>query len=232
METVYERGAFERPAVLFDFDGTIADTGPAVLSISRRALAAQGYDLEAVGDLRQLIGPPLVDGFMLVTGGSRDEALELVDVYRGLFNEYVAPDDYPPFPGIPELLRALSDRGTKIAVATSRLDETARQMIAALDLPPFDIIAGRLEPGRATKADCIRACLDGLGMGPSDAVMVGDRHHDVLGAHEVGLPCIGVWRDEPARAELAASGADGLCRDATELGWLLGVDGGFMERFA
>lgn len=126
METVYERGAFERPAVLFDFDGTIADTGPAVLSISRRALAARGYDLEAVGDLRQLIGPPLVDGFMLVTGGSRDEALELVDVYRELFNEYVAPDDYPPFPGIPELLRALSDRGTKIAVATSRLDETAR----------------------------------------------------------------------------------------------------------
>ena len=54
MEAVYERGAFERPAVLFDFDGTIADTGPAVLSISRRALAARGYDLEAVGDLRRV----------------------------------------------------------------------------------------------------------------------------------------------------------------------------------
>ena len=58
-------------------------------------------------DLRQLIGPPLVDGFMLVTGGSRDEALELVDVHRELFNECVVPDNYPPFPGIPELLCGL-----------------------------------------------------------------------------------------------------------------------------
>ncbi len=216
--------AFSYRAVLFDFDGTLVDTGPAVIAVASQALEACGYDLDAVGDLHQLIGPPLPDGFMLVANIDRKAATQLVDTYRALFNEQVKPGDYPPFPGIRELLEALKAQGTPIAVATSRLDETARAMIAELDVPPFDVIAGRLEPGRATKADCIRACLDALACDPADAVMVGDRRFDVEGAHELGLPCIGVGRDEQGRAELTEAGADAVCCDTYELAALLGID--------
>lgn len=216
-------GAFARKAVLFDFDGTLADTGPAVLRTGAYALEQHGFDLDGVADLRLLIGPPLLDGFMMVAEVGRDEARALVDTYRDAFARTVKPGDYPPFPGICELLRALSARGTKIAVATSRLDETARAMIAELPFPPFDAIAGRLEPGRDTKAECIAAALDMLGLAPADAVMVGDRHHDVDGAHEVGLPCIGVARDADAREELTRAGADAVCADTWELAALLGV---------
>lgn len=217
------RDALGCRAVLFDFDGTLVDTGPAVISMAKQALLACGYDLSEQGDLQQLIGPPLVDGFMLVTGCSPAEAERLVGVYRELFNEQVTPADYPPFAGICELLEALSAQGTKIAVATSRLDETAREMISALHMPPFDAIAGRMEPGRPTKADCIRACLDELQLTPSDAVMVGDRRFDVEGAHHIGLPCLGVGRDEQSCAELVSAGADALCHDAYELAELLDV---------
>lgn len=217
------RPAFAYRAMLFDFDGTLVDTGPAVIAVASQALEARGYTLDAVGDLHQLIGPPLIDGFMLVADVDREAAAQLVDTYRAIFNEQVKPQDYPPFPGIRELLEALRAQGTPIAVATSRLDETARAMIAELDLPPFDAIAGRLEPGRATKADCIRACLDALSLDPVDAVMVGDRRFDVEGAHELGLPCIGVGRDEQGRAELAEAGADAVCSDTYELAALLGV---------
>ena len=61
--------------------------------------------------------------------------------------------------------------------------------------------------------------------------MVGDRHHDVLGAHEVGS-AYRVWRTSLLALNSALSEPMVFSRDATELGWFLGVDGGFMERFA
>lgn len=214
----------ELPVVVFDFDGTLADTGPAVLRIAALTFEQHGYDLNEVGDLHRLIGPPLHDGFREVAGASRAEAERLVATYRDLFAREVRPGDYPAFPGMPELVRALRAQGRRVAVATSRLDTSVRSMLANLPFPPFDAIAGRLEPGRNSKADCIRAVLAELGIAPQDAVMVGDRHHDVDGAHAEGLPCIGVYRDAASRDELAAAGADSLCNDAEALAALLGVD--------
>ena len=49
----------ERPIVLFDFDGTVADTGRAVMTSTRKALAARGFSEAQMGDLRRMIGPPL-----------------------------------------------------------------------------------------------------------------------------------------------------------------------------
>lgn len=217
-------GSFVKPVVIFDFDGTLADTGPTVLKIGAYALEKHGYRLDEVNDLRLLIGPPLEDGFMQVAGIDRDTARELVETYRVAFANQVKPGDYPPFPGIPELLDALVAHGHKIAVATSRLERSAQAMISSLPFPPFDACSGRLEPGRHTKAECIRACLDALGARPGDAVMVGDRHHDVEGAHEVGIPCIGVARDGQAVQELCTARADAVCADSWELAALLGVE--------
>ncbi len=217
-------GAFAKPVVVFDFDGTLADTGPAVLKTGAYALEQHGFRLDEVGDLRLLIGPPLVEGFMQVAGITRREARELVGTYRTAFERYVQAGDYPPFPGIPELLEALVAQGRTIAVATSRLEASALAMIDPLPFPPFGAFAGRLEPGRDTKADCIRACLEMLGVHPADAVMVGDRHHDVDGAHEVGIPCVGVARDEQSAQGLRDARADAVCTDSWELAALLGVD--------
>ena len=213
----------DRPVVLFDFDGTIADTGPAVVHCAAGALRAHGIDPDEVGDLRRFIGPPLVNGFMEVAGVTRDEALTRVATYRALFAEEVGPADYPVLPGIAELLLGLKARGARIAVATSRLESSARAMLSTLDLPAFDAIAGRLEPGRDTKEESIRAALDLLGASAAEAVHVGDRRHDVEGAHAAGVPCIGIYQDEAARAELAAAGADALCAGAAEAAPLLGA---------
>lgn len=49
----------KRPVVLFDFDGTVADTGRAVMTSTRKTLAARGFSEAQMGDLRRMIGPPL-----------------------------------------------------------------------------------------------------------------------------------------------------------------------------
>lgn len=213
----------ERPVVLFDFDGTLADTSPAILRMARLALESRGYDVDAIGDMGSIIGPPLHDGFMELVGVDRPEAEAIVDTYRALFDEQVRPEDYPPLPGVRELLQGLIDDGRRIAVATSRLESMAQSMIAALDLPPFEALVGRLEPGRDTKADCIREALRQLGAGPDDAVMVGDRRHDTLGAHANGIPCIGVYTGTAEPGEHEQAGADVICEGMLEVARVLGV---------
>lgn len=212
-----------RPVVLFDFDGTLADTSPAILRMARMALGNRGYDVDSLGDMTSLIGPPLYDGFMDLCHVDLDEAIAITNEYRKLFNAEVKPEDYPPLPGVPELLQALVDRGTRIAIATSRLESMAIEMINALGLPPFEVTVGRLEPGRDTKADCIREAMRQLGVTCDEVVMVGDRKHDTQGAHACGIPCIAVYTGTAKPGEHEEAGADVICHGMGEVAQVLGV---------
>ena len=93
----------KRPVVLFDFDGTVADTGRAVMTSTRKTLAARGFTEAQMGDLRRMIGPPLWKSFHDFYGFSREESLVVADEYRAFFDE-LGPEEYPVFDGIPELL--------------------------------------------------------------------------------------------------------------------------------
>ena len=76
----------------------------------------------------------------------------------------------------------------------------------------------------ARKADVVRKALARGGVSDlSRAVMVGDRRHDVAGAHEAGLACIGVLYGYGSRAEHEKAGAEYIAADLNELrGILLG----------
>ena len=213
----------DRSAVLFDFDGTLADTGPFIMRCAHEALLRCGYAQEAEADLRCLIGPPLFNGFADLCHVSLEEGERITGVYREIFDAAASPDDYPLFPGMLEILTQLRAQGRKIAVATSRLQETVDYMIASLDLPPFDAVVGRLEPGRDTKADCIRDAMAQLGVDADQSVMVGDRHHDVDGAHALGVPCIGVYTGGAAAGEHEQAGADFVAHSAADIARALGV---------
>lgn len=89
-----------RPVVLFDFDGTVADTGRAVMTSTRKTLAARGFSETQMGDLRRMIGPPLWKSFHDFYGFSREESLVVADEYRAFFDE-LGPEEYPVFNGVP-----------------------------------------------------------------------------------------------------------------------------------
>ena len=214
----------DRTAVLLDFDGTIADTGTYIMRCAREALVECGYSREAEGDLHSLIGPPLFNGFADLCHQPLEEGMRITAVYRRIFDKDMSPDYYPVFPGMRELIVALRGQGRQVAVATSRLETTAHQMIDFLDLPPFDAIVGRLEPGRDTKAESIRDAMAQLGAAIDDSVMVGDRFHDVHGAHERGIPCIGIYTGAADEGEHERAGADFVAHDVAQLAWALGVE--------
>lgn len=214
------------PVVLFDFDGTVADTAHAVITSTRLTLAARGFTPEEMGDLRRMIGPPLRDSFHDFYGFSREEAEIVADEYREHFNTMSAAD-YPVFPGMRELLDTLVANGKRLAVATSRAEGKAKAMVDELGLTRFEAVVGmNPDEGRCVKADSIRDALKLLGAAPSEAVMVGDRRHDIEGAHAMGVPAIGIYTGGAIPGEHEAAGADAVVHSVAELAGLFGIDVG------
>ena len=212
-----------RAVVLFDFDGTVADTSRAVIESTRRALAARGFSEAQMGDLRRMIGPPLRDSFHDFYGFSREESEVVADEYRAYFNT-LGPEDYPVFPGMMELLNGLVSQGKRLAIATSRVEDKCLLMVRDLGLTQFEAVVGMdVSKGRTVKADSIREALRQLGAEPDDAVMVGDRHHDVEGAHALGVPCVGIYAGAAVPGEHEAAGADAVVHSVAELAQLFGV---------
>ncbi len=196
--------------VLFDLDGTLTDSGLGVGNGVLYALEKMGFAKPNDAELRKYLGPPLWTSFSDFAGMDETQTIEAVRLYREYYNEKGAYEN-SVYPGIPELLTKLVADGKRLAVATSKVDYAAVNILQHFNMDHFfDVIAGSDETGelRGTKALVIRHALTELRMGDGTSiVMIGDREHDILGAKELGIPGIGVLYGYGDRAELDSVGA-------------------------
>lgn len=206
-----------KKAVLFDLDGTLTDPSTGITNSVMYALRHYGISAEREALLR-FIGPPLTDSFERFYSFSHEQAVEAVEVYReyfrgkGIFENTI-------YPGIRALLAALSGTGRTVIMATSKPEVFARRIADHFAMTPFfHTIAGScLNGDRVRKGDVIAYALRQAGVDPADAVMVGDREHDCIGAHQCGIPVIGVLYGFGSRAELTASGAEAIAENLRTL---------------
>lgn len=214
-----------RPVVLFDFDGTLANTRPIIIDVARQVIARHKLPQPSEADMLQMIGPPLEEGFHLVCNVPLgEEATAWANEYRAAFAKGLDdPANYPLMPGMDAILNGLKRRGKRLAVATSRMEDSAVTMIEKLGLTCFDAVCGRVPDVRYSKAESIAAALNALGARPDEALMIGDRLHDVEGAHEMGIPCIGIYTGAARPGEHEAAGADAVCHGIEELAEALGI---------
>lgn len=173
--------------VLLDLDGTLTDPYDGITRCVTHALDGLGLPRLDEQALRSFIGPPLQDRFAAL-GLSPADVDRAVALYRERFAD-VGLYENRVYDGVPEALAALRP-GARLAVATSKPTPFAERIVAHVGLGVELVVGATLDGSRRAKADVVRAALELLGPGP--AVMVGDRVQDVLGAHEVGLPCVGV----------------------------------------
>jgi phosphoglycolate phosphatase len=210
-------------AALFDLDGTLVDSRPAILRSVCHVLAELGHPAPALPELHWFVGPPLEHGFRRLLSRFGDDRVEAaVASYR---RHYAAHGllDGPPFPGIPELLEALAGAGVRLFVATSKREDFAARAVEAFGLARYFAGVHGAAPGRPEeKAALIARLVARHGLAPETAAMIGDREHDVIGARANGLRAIGVLYGYGSREELAAAGADALAGDPAELLRLLG----------
>jgi phosphoglycolate phosphatase len=132
-----------------------------------------------------------------------------------------AAAEVPAFPGIPELISALAQRGTTLGIATSKSIEVAEPVLESLGLRGrFAVVEGtRVDELGAAKETVVARALEGLEAigAPCPVALVGDRAHDVVGAHANGLRAFGVLWGYGGRDELEAAGADALLHRPSDL---------------
>ena len=193
---------------MFDLDGTLTDPKEGITKSVRHALNHYGIQVDDLDTLIPFIGPPLTDSYKKYYGFSDEQAWEGVLVYREYFSERGWHEN-KEYPGIKEMLDALKAAGGVLLVATSKPEEFARKILEHFGMAGyFDFIGGAdMDETRVRKADVIRYVLEQYGLDTSRetlarCVMVGDREHDVLGARECGMDCVGVLYGYGDRQEM------------------------------
>jgi phosphoglycolate phosphatase len=197
-------------ALLFDLDGCLVDSLPAIRRCWEVVLPRFGARLPDGARVRALAGPP-VDVVARSLMGQADETTiaDVVAAYRRCSMQRAG--EVPAFPGIPELLHDLRARGVRLGVATSKSIEVAEPVLEALGLRGcFAVLEGtRRDELGADKATVVGRALAGLAP-DVPAGLVGDREHDIHGAHAHGLAGYGVLWGYGGREELVRAGADAL----------------------
>ena len=196
---------------IFDLDGTITDSGSGIINSIRYALEKYGLPVPEEKVLRTFIGPPLKEQFQAVCGLNEEESARMVDAYREYYTEKGIFEN-SVYSGVPEMLERLKESGVRILMATAKPEKFAKRIAEHFNFAKyFEFIGGACMDGRRTdKYDVIEYVLDSCGISEEekkDAVMIGDRSHDMIGAAKAGLHSLGVLYGYGSREELASAGA-------------------------
>jgi phosphoglycolate phosphatase len=208
-------------AVIFDLDGTLADTIADLAAAVNRTLARRGLPAHEEGLYKLMVG----EGFrkLIVRAlpeGRRDEAY-VDSTMAEAFADYEENclEATAPYPGVLELLSALASRGIPLAVLSNKPDKLTKKCVAGL-FPgtAFALVRGETKEfaRKPDPASALDACAR-LGCAPADALYLGDTGVDMMTAKAAGFLALGaLWgfRDE---AELREAGADALLAHPTDL---------------
>ena len=188
------------PVVVFDLDGTLADTVNLIVESYQHAFRTVIGHEEDPAVIRSWIGRPLIQAFR---EHSADAADELYSTYLQ-WNSENTERLIRGFDGAPEMLAALRDAGVHVGVATSKRRESAEQAMALLGLAEHVEVLVAMEDTDQHKPDPtpLLLALERLGIrNPSRAVYVGDAVVDVLAGKAAGMDTVAVtW----GAGELAA----------------------------
>lgn len=202
--------------ILFDLDGTLTDSAEGIINCVKYALDEMDRPIPTQSELIKFVGPPLYESFERFCGMEPEDVKEAVRLYRvryadvGLFENSV-------YGGVPEMLERLKAAGKTLAVATSKPEVFAKRILEHFGLDGyFDFIGGASIGGtRNEKQEVILYTLENLGViDRSSVLMVGDRLHDILGAHNTGLDCMAVIYGYGSREEFEEYGADYIAETA------------------
>lgn len=214
--------------ILWDVDGTVVDASEGILRRLTLCLAHFGLPAPQREELVHWIGPPMYESFQTNVGMTPEGAAEAVAHYRqiGRAEGYAAGARL--YPGMGELIADIAAAGIPQATASSKPENQVEFLMDHFDLAPhLQVIVGATpdEKTRATKSAVIAEALRQLAEGGHDVsrpVLIGDRHHDIDGAAEHGVPVIFVrwgfsWPHE-------SEGAQAVVDDVAQLRDLLLID--------
>lgn len=205
--------------VILDFDGTLADTQPLIVSSIHRTLAELHLPPRSDAECRAIIGLPLKECFVRLAGVDEALAERCADTYRRVFDEDNHPGVVTLFPHVLETLAALHGRRVQLAICSSRGRPTLDGFVHTFGLEGyFGMVVGADDVQRhKPHPDPVLAILRRLGVAASEALVVGDASYDILMGSRAGCRTCGVTYGNQSADDLHEAGADWLIGDFAEL---------------
>ena len=202
---------------LFDMDGTLLDTLADLTAAVNHTLARYGYPRRTIEQVRKGLGNGAAKlvAAMLPQGEETPGFADIMRDYRAWYQAHTCVETCP-YPGVPEMLKRLRQRGCKVAIVSNKPHGAACEL-AERFFPGVPTFGERPETPRKPAPDMVFHALAALGAGKENAVYVGDSEVDVQTARNAGLPVIGVAWGFRGREALAAAGAETIVDTAAEL---------------
>ena len=202
---------------LFDMDGTLLDTLADLTAAVNHTLERYGYPRRTIEQVRKGLGNGAVKlmAAMLPQGEETPGFADIMRDYRAWYQAHACVETCP-YPGVPEMLERLRQRGCKVAIVSNKPHGAACEL-AERFFPGVLTCGERPETPRKPAPDMVFHALAALGAGKENAVYVGDSEVDVQTARNAGLPVIGVAWGFRGREALAAAGAETIVDTAAEL---------------
>lgn len=206
--------------VIFDFDGTVADTGEGILRSLQYSFTAMGDEAPDLSDLTKFIGPPVYYSYTTFYGISEDKVDLYVKKYRERYSEKGIYES-KVYDGLKDLIYSLKKNNIKVGIASSKPERLIYAVADYLEITDlFDVIVGVKSDNskHSTKAGLIAQAMKDMGAtDKSKVLMVGDRCFDIDGAHEAGIKCCGALWGFGSEDEFRAHNAEYIVNYPTEL---------------
>ena len=175
-------------------DGTISDPKEGITKSIQYSLKAFDINVTDTDALTPFIGPPLRDSYKKYYGFTDEEAEKAVEKYREYFSE-IGIFENTIYEGMDILLKTLQGADKTLIIATSKPTVYAEKILEYFKIAQyFTFVSGsELDGRRSKKSEIIRYALDNLDITDiKNAIMIGDRKYDIIGAKEIGMDNIGV----------------------------------------
>ena len=203
--------------IYFDLDGTLTNPKPGITRSIQYALERLGQAVPTEDELTWCIGPPLHASLKKLVGSDAlaDRALTL---YRERFAD-IGLFENETYDGIQETLSTLAASHPRMFVATSKPAVYAERIIDHFGLRPYfeQVFGSELDGTRTNKVELLRYALETAQVDPTQAIMIGDRSHDIVGARSNGMTAIGVLYGYGSEEELKDAGAHHICATHSNL---------------
>ncbi len=206
--------------IIFDFDGTIADTSRIILATMQATMREKGLREATPEEIKRVIGLSLKDCFShIYPGMSEIEALECASTYCDIFDTNKSSLTPTLFPHVAKTLAKLSCHGITMSVASSRSHGSLVELLEILGVKQhFAMVVGVDNVDKAKPdPEAVLYTLRIMNVNPNDALMVGDMPVDIaMGQNAAVKTCAVTWGNSP-REDLEKSRPDYIINDFSQI---------------
>ena len=211
-----------KKAVIFDLDGTLTNTLKSLWKSTNMALATAGLPPHEIDSYKYFAGngaKELIRKSLIADGDTELVHFDSVmEAYNRIFEEYCMYE-VKPYDGIPELLKALKEKGLHLAVNSNKPQPRTVDVVEEIfGKDTFDLLVGQCEERKRKPApDGVNYILEQLHLNKEDVLYIGDTCTDMQTGKSAGVFTVGALWGFRDRQELVENHADAIIEKPLEL---------------